>query len=364
MSNIFNRQLNIVNAPPRPSFGTNGVKSSLLANYFRLQVALKHCWRYAIEVNPKTADKGQVEPTGVKLKVLVKKALGRLVPANKHYASDLKSYVATIDRLQALTCDVAVDNEWSKLYKFTLSEPKKINIDQVLNSLSDMCKNWKNSSCETENPVGAYTGPIDTLDTIGLILSHNTVNKNPGITQVGRSRFFDTGTKGSPRQLFKEPTLQIVRGFSQSVRPADEQFLLNVNAVNAVFVPRISLKELICKSQWFMSDKEDMDALQLLGTRLTGVRIEYNVGKKTVFKTIKGLGRTINGEKPAQIYPKDVNFTLTARKDQNGKAINMSTKLREIFNKMSEKAGGYKISVKDYFKNRKFTTSLFQYLER
>ncbi|EMR69397.1 putative eukaryotic translation initiation factor 2c 3 protein [Eutypa lata UCREL1] len=304
-------------------------------------VDLQKCWRHEIEVTLKTNNEKNeaAKPTGIKLKILVRKALEILATAD-YYASDGK-FVVTVKKLGGLSCSVADENEPSKLYTVKLSEPLNIDFGQILEFLRDTKTKW--ASSQITDPMATFITPSDALDTLGLILSHTARNKQ-GITTVGRSRFFDTGDQQSREPLSdSEWNLKIIRGFRQSVRPTDDSFLLNINATTAVFIPVTSVAYFISNSAWFEDKpRKDMTKYQALAARLVGARIAYKAGSKTRFKTIQGLGekRTQNGSLP--LFPHEHVFTLKAVNE------NMSAKLQAKFEE-SKRNGEYKISVQDYF---------------
>lgn len=347
------QQLDIVKAPPRPALvGTSQNSVSVLTNYFKVHVDLQKCWRHEIEVTLKANNEKNeaAKPTGIKLKILVRKALEILATAD-YYASDGK-FVVTVKKLGGLSCSVADENEPSKLYTVKLSEPLDIDFGQILEFLRDTKTKW--ASSQITDPMATFITPSDALDTLGLILSHTARNKQ-GITTVGRSRFFDTGDQQSREPLSdSEWNLKIIRGFRQSVRPTDDSFLLNINATTAVFIPVTSVAYFISNSAWFEDKpRKDMTKYQALAARLVGARIAYKAGSKTRFKTIQGLGekRTQNGSLP--LFPHEHVFTLKAVNE------NMSAKLQAKFEE-SKRNGEYKISVQDYFEFRKST--IFQEL--
>lgn len=345
---LSSKQLAIVKAPPRPALGAIKPSSKLWTNYFPIKVNLQECWRYDIEVMLKAnnEDGKVVNPTGVKLKRLVCEALKKLAPTDC-YASDSK-FVATLKRLNDLSCSVADDNEPSKLYIVRLSEPKKIDIRSILNLLQRMHENWSQSKSESTDSMAAYTEPLNVLDTLGLILSH-TVRHNSKVTTIGRSRFFDTANRTDELNKF-EKSIRIVKGYRQSVRPTNTSFLLNVNTANAVFIPEMSVEDFI--NTWFQNGSRDLVRYKALAARLIGVRIAYRAGGKTRFKTIQGLVERKIENDSIPVFPKEHFFAL-----KKGKNDNMSAPLKAEFDKKVRSNGEYMISVKDYSRLRRFTIS-------
>lgn len=342
--------LSIVEAPPRPGDASNSESYRLQANYFKVNVNIKECWRsdIRVELKPKDGDDKVRQPTGVKLKALVQKALKFLLK-NNPYASDFKSSVVAIRKPHNLSHDVWDDNEPSKVYIVTLSEPRRIDIKGISDLLREM-DNWKSKKSEDIDSLGAYTTPLDVLDVLGLVLSH-TARVEEGIVTIGRSRFFDTKQQSSLKWLNKfEFTFKLLSGFWQSVRSGNGHFLLNVNVANAVFLPPINLAYYIKNSRWF-HDQGNIGKYRALASRLTGASIKYTVGKKTQFKRIKGLPE----KDQSVVYLKDQYFTFNTKRDKKGNLVGVSATLSKELENRSKGALHYEISVKDYLELRELT---------
>ncbi|KAK7751964.1 hypothetical protein SLS62_006107 [Diatrype stigma] len=356
------KPFDIVRAPPRPGHVVDKNEFILLANYFRVTVeaTVKEYWRFQIDVKLKTKDNNDKvqKPTGVKLRDLIQRALKHLEPAHNVFASDLKSIVVAVQKPNNLSYEVADQHEPSKTYIVTLIEAKKVDIREIVNFLQGMHEKWRASGNEGMDSLDAYTKPLEVLDILGLVLSH-TIRVQEGVITIGRSRFFHT--KGPLKWLNpKDKTLAILSGFWQSVRPANNHFLLNVNVSNAAFLPSMSLQEYIELSRWY-KEYEDMDRGEMmreyraLASRLVGARVEYEIGGQKRFKTIKGLVEIGEGKNADVADVKGQRFTLKGKRDTDGKLIGMSTRLKEEFEKGSRGTNEYKISVKDYFRLRGFT---------
>lgn len=108
----------ILEVPPRPKVrAIPSAEVQLQANYFKLEVELKKCWKYQIEVAGKPENKSDkaASPTGYNLKCLVRKALKILAEPNKiPYASDFKSSVVTTTGFPNLSCEVLSDDDQSQ----------------------------------------------------------------------------------------------------------------------------------------------------------------------------------------------------------------------------------------------------------
>lgn len=101
-----------------------------------------------------------------------------------------------------------------------------------------------------------------------------------------------------------------------------------------------------------------MSEYRVLASRLIGARIEYEIGGQKRFKAIKGLAETVPQEgkrSAAYVNVRDQHFMLKGKRDGNGNLVGMSTNLKNEFERRSRGANEYRISVKDYFKLRKFT---------
>ena len=205
-----------------------------------------------------------------------------------------------------------------------------------------MNSKWEKAENDRTDPLADYETPQQALEVLGLIISY-PARQEKDITVVGRSCFFNTGLNADYTNLHgKEAILRIVRGFCQSVRPADKKFLVNVNASHAVFYPAVHLDRLIRNSSLYMESGEDGTSFELLAQRLTGVRVEYTTGGRSTFKTITGLGKRAQEQ----------YFKLRARKDTNGNITNLNGKLKEVFGPQFQDREEIPITVYDYFECR------------
>lgn len=131
-------------------------------------------------------------------------------------------------------------------------------------------------------PVLSSPSP-DVIDCLNLIMGQWARAQN-GFATIGRHRFFrDTSDSKHHFKTSITESLSVVRGFFQSVRPAEDRFLLNANSTIAVFRPAGNIGK-ICRH--FLKNKTEGSAaftaalVKLHGDIAKGrVRVSYDIPK-------------------------------------------------------------------------------------
>lgn len=85
---------------------------------------------------------------------------------------------------------------------------------------------------------------LDVIDCLNLIIGQWAREQNQ-IATIGRHRFFrESDDPESHFETDPPESVSVVRGFFQSVRPAEDELLLNTNATIAVFRPAGKVKDI------------------------------------------------------------------------------------------------------------------------
>lgn len=337
--------LEVIEAPPRPA-SEKVPLPGYFANYFKITVEPKVCWRYEIKVKLKGTSSNHEGPTGYKRRFLIEKALEKFASPNC-YVSDLRDVLVSTKKIDEtkLPYEISDENVPPKAYTIALSTPKEVNIGGIAKALETVFDDWKKSLCNADKPIDAYQGPLDTLEILGIILSYQSRVDND-LTTIGRSRFFDSDKESSWKKFLNEEDriLRIMRGFSHSVRPGDGHFLLNVNSSYGVFYPTAKISELIIASPLLKNLWKGDGYYRNLQSRLAGARVEYNIAGKSIFKTIKGLGKS----------PRKQLFILREERDNNGNPKVIPGRLGNEFREKSDSNNEWEISVYQYFELREY----------
>ncbi len=217
--------------PCRPAFGTNGKEVILWANYFKLNIAAKELFKYAVEVTPVKKEGTKPQPRaakGRKLHTIVKTALqqvGQGVPL----VSEFKSQVVSLRQLSlpkddTVTIKYDVENKDDE-YTVKFNGPEYIDLSQLLNYLSTM-----------QDPTGDTSFPKfeTTIDAVSVIVGHSA-RESDLVASIGRSRHFPLNRDDQRFSLGPTDYNTLIRGYFQSARPATGRLLLNTNVSHGVF---------------------------------------------------------------------------------------------------------------------------------
>ncbi|ROW04574.1 hypothetical protein VMCG_05103 [Cytospora schulzeri] len=151
------------------------------------------------------------------------------------------------------------------------------------------------------------------IKTVGTILGHSVRDSN-NVVGVGKARYFATGKiQGTNPAIGRQSweldpadrdkvTVDVLRGFFHSVRPATGQLLLNVNVTYGVFWARASLHVILKRKglvnvskSWDMDKSRQQDYID--GHRwVKGVRVEYTTPSGTFVKKVAGFATSLDGE--------------------------------------------------------------------
>jgi hypothetical protein len=227
--------------PVRPTFGDSGRQVTLWANYFGLKTTACILSRYTLTIDRQgdSTEEGKAEDApprkyeakGRKLQIIIQKALTKLNPSTP-FASEYKSQVISLQDLDLPsdgTVQVELDEPGmhrAELWNVNFGQPSKIRLDQMLGYLS--------TSIDLEGDSKFPKFP-DEIGALGVILGHQARNDS-GTIAVGSNRFFATDeVRNESARMPPNSGLEILRGYSQSVRLATGRLLLNANVTHGVF---------------------------------------------------------------------------------------------------------------------------------
>ncbi|KAK3945563.1 ribonuclease H-like domain-containing protein [Diplogelasinospora grovesii] len=249
--------------PRRPNFGTQGTKTVLWANYFKLNVKALDIYKYSLNViyggaaTAGSAKQEEEDPKGKKVekggkgeaKEAKGKKLGSIIelamkqfPATPTYASEFKAQVITLGKLKFSNPDGTVEVKYTEAgrsraetWTVKFNGPESVHVDRLLDYFGTM-----------HDLAGDATFPKfpTEVDAIGIVLGHTPRTDKDAVT-IGRGRHFALDEARSEAAPMNSFTVSILRGYFQSVRPATGRLLLNVHVTHAVFRQPIRLDELL-----------------------------------------------------------------------------------------------------------------------
>lgn len=286
--------------PYRPNYGSQGEEVILWANYFHLKFQGSKLHKYNISIyDPKKVSKDKKDDgkvTGRKAMDIFQVILQQVSRDNGKilFATDFKQKIVTTAPFNLLPTTVIYpvgQGARSHKYDLTISH-QPLDVEDLLRFLNNQAQTPR--LLPNPNPNSNANGfPFyqDIIDAIGTITGHTSRGSGDIIT-VGRSRFFSK-TNESLQQMIGSPNLlQILKGFSQSVRPATGRLLLNVSVTHGVFRCPGNISSLL-KSLGGYERKN----LQKLGRIVSRARVQYRVPVKGPQQppwkvvTIAGLAR-------------------------------------------------------------------------
>ncbi|KAI1284237.1 ribonuclease H-like domain-containing protein [Xylaria sp. FL0933] len=326
--------------PTRPSYGTNGAKLVLWANYFTLKSSEDLVlYQYEIKVSP-TA-------TGRKLGHVVQLFLESpdLHPLQQDIVTDFRAILiarlkvlvpAVTFRYRAEGEDEAREN--AREYTVTLHLKHTFPIADLMSYLTSTdASRWR----EEESPIQA----------LNILFNHHAKSSDQIVTR-GTSKSYSL-VDADTRDL--EAGLKAIRGFFTSVRAATGRMLLNINVSHAAFYQPVRLDQLIMSFLQKNNAAKLNSFLKKLRVRTTHLKERKNKRGEIVIraKTISGLATSKDGENldhPPRVRghgagPKDVEFWL---EDRSGDKASSAPKKK---GKKPVSAGGRYTSVYDYFRS-------------
>ncbi|EEQ86115.1 RNA interference and silencing protein [Blastomyces dermatitidis ER-3] len=336
--------------PQRPTFGTQGNKVTLYANYFELAVKQDlSLYRYKIILDPD--ERGRL-PIGRKAKQIIRLFLDQeFYKLSDKIASDFKSTIISsveLEPLQKLPYIVTYQAEDelepapnARMYTLKVTRTGTLQVSALVDYLSSTSAN------------AVFGGKEEVIQALNVVMGYYPKDSEH-IANVGTNKHFFI----KPPDVEKWDLtggLEVLRGFFGSVRAATARILLNVQISNvAVFaegpLPRVMMS-------FFQSYGHSMGKLDRF---LKSVRVQLTHMKKVgsdgrevlPIKTILGVatiddGRGMKNKPRVQRVgagPKDVTFYKEPNADDEMLGANTSST-----------AGAY-VSVFEFFRDiRKIT---------
>ncbi|KAI1757701.1 ribonuclease H-like domain-containing protein [Xylaria castorea] len=352
--------------PTRPSYGQQGKRIILRANYFPLEPSLKlvlYRYNWSVKKEEKQEDKQQ-EGKKKKAQKLEGKKLGRVIQLclESDNLKDFKEDIVTDFRAVLIARRDIPDQEITVAYRAELEDEPRQRATQYTLTLK---KNQTLHAADlvsylTSTDLNAqYGGQLDAIQALNILVNYYAKSSST-IATLGTSRSFPLHHL-DVEGLDLGAGLTAMRGFFTSVRAGTARMLLNANVSHAAFYYEGSLDNVM---RSFLNSNDNNR--YRLAPFLKKVRISANHLKKTNnkgqtvprIKTIYGLatqgdGTTKKGaramEHPPQVKgygagAKDVKFWLNG----TGEGKPSSTPKKKA-GKTTSTDGRY-ISVYDYFK--------------
>lgn len=297
--------------PPRPAFGTMGMKIAVYANYFKIKVPPKlSLTRYNVEVTPAVVGKKLARVFQLLLEL----------PEFTGLATEWKSMIIS-PRILAIPDGFTVqipykaegqDEPLERAITYTVRV-----VTPLTFSVSGLC-----SYLATANADHDFAQKAEIIQVMNAVFGSHP-QSHDGMTSVGPSRHYslDRSQANANNIAALGGGLEALRGYFQSVRPATGGLLLNVNVTHGVFLEPVRLD--------FLYVKLGTGNITGIHRKLKFIRVEQihlpvkkNKKGQTVprIKTIFGLAHPNDGrrdEHPPQIDghgagPKGVKFWLSA----------------------------------------------------
>ncbi|KAI1742458.1 ribonuclease H-like domain-containing protein [Xylaria scruposa] len=350
--------------PPRPSYGKQGNRIILRANYFTLEPSLKLVlYRYSWSVQKEEKQESEKQD-GKKNKAqkLEGKKLGRVIQLclESPNLAGFRNDVVTDFRAVLIARRDIPDQEITVAYRAEGEDEPRPNATRYTLELK---KNQKLHAADLVSHLTStdlnsqYGGQLDAVQALNILVNHYAKSSSE-ITTLGTSKSFppvrddDRANKTPKNHEDLGAGLTAVRGYFTSVRAATARMLLNANVSHAAFYRKGPLRNVM---EIFLRENNN---LYKLASFLKKVRITANHLKKKNdkgqiverVKTIYSLAAPGDGsdragkpvlEHPPQVNgfgagPKDVKFWLNGTGQGKKTAKTAST-------------GGRYISVYDYF---------------
>lgn len=291
--------------PYRPNYGSKGEQVILWANYFHLRFnETAKFYKYDVVIcdpekksSANNKDDGKAKDgrvTGRKAKNIFEVLLDQVRNKNEGivFATDFKQKVVTTASLKPLPKTIVyplAQGNSSHQYDLTISE-QRLDVGSLVSFLKNQAQTPK--SVPSSNPdSNGFPFYQDIIDAIGTITGH-APRESQDTVNVGRSRFFSKTSDDLSSNIGNSGILQILKGFSQSVRPAAGRLLLNVNVTHGIFRPHGKISDL-----FGMFDTKEPERSQNLHEIVSKARVRYHIpsakkGDESRSKvlTIAGLG--------------------------------------------------------------------------
>ncbi|KAI0554701.1 ribonuclease H-like domain-containing protein [Xylaria curta] len=351
--------------PPRPSYGKQGGRIILRANYFTLEPSLKLVlYRYSWSVKKEEKqESGKQDGKKNKAQELEGKKLGRVIQLclESPGLAEFQNDVVTDFRAVLIARRDIPDQEITIAYRAEGEVDPRPNATRYTMELkknqtlhaADLVSHLTSTDLNSQ-----YGGQLDAVQALNILVNHYAKSSSE-VTTLGTSKSFppvradDKDHKGPKNYEDLGAGLTAVRGYFTSVRAATARMLLNANVSHAAFYSKGSLGD-VMKS--FLQANEDNPyklASFLKRVRITVNHLEKKNNKGQIVqrvKTIYGLAAPGDGStkagKPVLEHPpqvskfgagaKDVKFWLNGTGGGKNNAKTTST-------------GGRYISVYDYF---------------
>ncbi|KAG9231095.1 QDE2 protein [Amylocarpus encephaloides] len=305
--------------PARPGFGTQGKQIVVYANYFKVNVpANLAVTRYNIEVSP--------EAKGGKL-ARVFQLLFALPEFAGDIVSDMSSMVISRVPLNIPDGFVTEITYLGEGQEEPLPGAQVYNI-KVITPLAVVISDFQAYLCAV-NPGPSFDLRNEYLQVLNILFSHYPRIQEGTIT-TGKNRHFsnDRSPENANNIRILGGTLESLRGFYSSIRPATGGLILNVNVSHNVFLQPDRLSVII--SQLGASNKANiLKKLKLVKVNL--LHLPPKVNKKTKeeirrVKTIFNLAHPEDGRKEdhrpdIKVFgagPKDVKFWISSPPQATG----------------------------------------------
>ncbi|TRX90380.1 hypothetical protein FHL15_008745 [Xylaria flabelliformis] len=348
--------------PPRPSYGKQGGRIILRANYFTLEPSLKLVlYRYSWIVSKEEKKEGEKQD-GKKKKAqkLEGKKLGRVIQLclESPNLAEFQQDVVTDFRAVLIARRDIPDQVITVAYRAEGEDEPRPNATQYTMELkknqalhaADLVSHLTSTDLNSQ-----YGGQLDAVQALNILVNHYAKSSSEVIT-LGTSKSFPLdGTHIKDLGA----GLKAVRGYFTSVRAATARMLLNVNVSHAVFYNPGPLGEAMGTFLRANAHNRYKLASFLKKVRITANHLKKKNSKGQIVqrvKTIYGLAAQGDGStktgRPVLEHPPQVNGFGAGAKDVKfwlngaGQGKPSSTPKK---NAKTTSTGGRYISVYDYF---------------
>lgn len=280
----------------RPGFGTRYLKEvTLWTNLFPIRIQAKNLPKvYMYKCKIQTVDKNDPSPDqkikGGHAKKIFQQALKALAEGTT-YATDFKDRIVILGEMKFGGSDQLNDivSASTELQDMKALNSQVLQIQYLLDGknkngrpliydvffanehvfdmadLANCLKSGKTPPAKKE------------VEAVATIIGH-APRADPDISTFGSGKFFknDTG-----HRVHTDPPdmLGVLRGFSQTIRPATQQLLLNVNITYSVFLPRINIGRWLrvwqARRRWDQDPRTREKDLEFLHRAISKIKVLY-----------------------------------------------------------------------------------------
>ncbi|KAI0195172.1 ribonuclease H-like domain-containing protein [Xylaria flabelliformis] len=345
--------------PPRPSYGKQGGRIILRANYFTLEPSLKlvlYRYSWVVSKEEKQDDKKK------KAQKLEGKKLGRVIQLclESPNLAEFQQDVVTDFRAVLIARQDIPDQVITVAYRAEGEDEPRPNATQYTLELrknqtlhaADLISHLTSTDLNSQ-----YGGQLDAVQALNILVNHYAKSSSE-VTTLGTSKSFPHKVDKDHKQDLGAG-LRAVRGYFTSVRAATARMLLNVNVSHAVFYNPGSLGEVMGAFLHANERNRYKLASFLKKVRITANHLKKKNSKGQIVqrvKTIYGLAAQGDGStkagRPVLEHPPQVNGFGAGAKDVKfwlngaGEGKPSSTPKK---NAKTTSTGGRYISVYDYF---------------